>query len=162
VHEEASKVPFEERPRRSPASGWNTHTRTPSQTDDKQATCRGGAQEGIYLSSGDVGMAMENAPTVVFTFVCSPPPPAAVLLGNGPGGGVGNGTPGGLGGGGVAGVVYTGFAEVSMLVLRVGSFVGRYTNYWGAGNASQIPVPRSICTIVSTLVAATVQGVPCG
>ena len=78
-------------------------------------------------------MAMENAPTVVFTFVCSPPPappaaaPAAVLLGNGPGGGVGNGTPGGLGGGGVAGVVYTGFAEVSMLVLRVGSFVGRYT-----------------------------------
>jgi len=72
-------------------------------------------------------MAMENAPTVVFTFVCSPPPPAAVLLGNGPGGGVGNGTPGGFGGGGVAGVVYTGFAEVSMLVLRVGSFVGRYT-----------------------------------
>lgn len=93
--------------------------------DDKQATRRGGAQEGIYLSSGDVGMAMENAPTVVFTFVCSPPP--AAVLGNGPGGGVGNGTPGGLGGGGVAGVVYTGFAEVSMLVLRVGSFVGRYT-----------------------------------
>ena len=72
--------------------------------------------EGHYLSSGDVGTAIENAPTVVLTLVCSP-----VLAAGGFGGGVA----GGLGGGGIAGVtgeVYCGFAGILKIRNKLKAF----------------------------------------